>query len=196
LREANQHPRADRKPHVVKMASGTYYAGVVLGVQGKRIELDYPSDAVELITDYLDRRYRIYGLEEDEENGEWIPLSIKHRGYDNQKGYIVFCDPWDCWEVVTVVCEESTIREGWVPWWGEEIFELHLLPLFQENQYLRWFWRDGKPGLAAKVWNKKTLLEVYKNLRFSSGAWQKRYNKLYNKLLSEFVFDRPRGQNP
>jgi hypothetical protein len=174
------------------MATTTYYAGVVLGVKGRRIELDYPSDAVEMIAEYLDRRYRIYGLEEDTENGEWVEtsLSIRHRDYDSQKGYIVFCDYWDSWEVVTVVCEESTIREGWVPWWGEEIFELHLLPLFRENPYLGWSWRDGKPGLAAKVWSKRRLLETYKNFRFNSRAWQRRYNK----LLSELVFERLGGR--
>jgi hypothetical protein len=170
------------------MATTTYYAWAILGVKGKKIELDYPSDAVGMIAEYLDQRYRIYCLEEDTENGEWveIPLRIRHRNYDNQKGYILFCDPWDCWEVVTVVCEESTIREGWVPRWGEELFELHLLPLFRENPYLGWSWRDGKPGLAAKVWSRRSLLEAYRELESVNGTWRRRYNR----LLSELVLDR------
>jgi len=163
----------------------TYYAGVIPAIRGRKwIELNCPSGAVPMIAEYLDWRYEICGLEENAESGEYdkIPLKIRHKDYDNQKGYILFCDPWDCWEVVGIVCEEETINEKWIPWWGEEIFELHLLPLF-ENSCLSWFWRDGRPGLSARVWSEETLLKVYEKLRFNGRAWQRRYDKLLSKLV-------------
>jgi hypothetical protein len=167
----------------------TYYACACPGRKLKKgkIELKYPSDALPMVADYLNERYEIIGFVEDEEGClQSIPLKFHHRGYDNEKGYLLLLDPWGG-EIfgVSVIFEEEDIYWPWVERWGEEIFELHLLPKMKDD-WFEWCWKDNKPGEAAKVWRKLNLLEAYRwHYDRIGGAWGKRYAKLLAEMLLE-----------
>jgi len=165
-----------------------YYAGGIYGKRGgRRIELNHPSDAVPMIAEYLDDRYEVYEWLWSEDRGEWVrmPLRFGHRDYDSEKGYVRLVDCWGGTVAeVAVVCEECKIYWSWVEHWAESLFELRLLPLFEKSTFLEWDWRNGKPGAAARVWSRKTLLEVYgRKAKSVGGAWKRRYVK----LLSDFL---------
>ena len=151
-----------------------------------KIELKYPSDGLGLIVEYLNDRYEVVGFAECEDEGE-ATLGLKFRGecYDNEKGYIMLMDPWgNTFFEVRVNFESDTIYWSWVERWGEEIFELHFLSRFDE--YFEWRWRDNKPGVAAKVWNKMNLLKAYREHRDRcGGAWRRRYAELLAEMLLE-----------
>lgn len=173
------------------MGIETYYASAysVRSLRrGKKIELEYPSDAVGMIAEYLESRYEVYGLLENEAVDEtsedrWtkMPLRFRHVDYDNRGGSIVLLDDWgEAVAEVAVVCEEYDIYWPWVERWAEEIFELHLLPLFEKNSpYFEWMWRKNKPGTAARVWDRRNLLRAYREHadRFG-GSWSERYARL------------------
>jgi hypothetical protein len=170
----------------------TYYACACPGRKLKKdkIELKYPSDALPMVVDYLDKRYEIVGFSEDfkDEEGclQSIPLKFYHRDYDNEKGYLLILD--DHWSEVfamSVIFEEEDIYWPWVERWGEEIFELHLLPNMK-GDWFEWCWKDNKPGVAARVWRKQNLLEAYRwHYDHIGGAWGKRYAKLLAEMLLE-----------
>jgi hypothetical protein len=181
---------------VMGMGIETYYASAYpnRGLRrGKKIELKYPSDAIPMIAEYLDGRYEVYGLLENEavdetDEDRWMsePLRFRHRDYDSRGGSITLLDDWGeaVWEVA-VVCEEYGIYWPWVERWAEEIFELHLLPLLKDP-YFEWTWKKNKPGTAAKVWNRRNLLRACREHadRFG-GIWDKRYAKLLAAQLRE-----------
>jgi len=172
----------------------TYYTFACLSKGRRKIVLDYPTDALPMIAEYLNDAYEVYGIienesadETDEDRWQRVPLKFKHKDYDNQKGYVVLLDNWgETVKKIAVVCEEYEINWSLVKWWAEELFEFYLLPFFNDNSaYFEWTWRHG-PGLAARVWSKKSLLQAYNSHanRFG-GIWNRRYAKLLATKLKE-----------
>jgi hypothetical protein len=175
---------------------------------GRRIELKYPSDAVPMIAEYLDGRYEVCGLlenetvdETDEDRWTKVPMGFRHRDYDNRTGYVQLVDDWgETVAEVAVVCEEYDIYWSWVQRWAEELFELHFLPLFEhyhlEPPYFEWDWKGNKPGMAARVWSRETLLKVYRQRADCiGGTWSRRYAKLLSDFLEEKLEQQKRKMN-
>jgi len=164
-----------------------FYADGIYGKRGRKIELDDPSDAVPMIAEYLASRYEVYEWLGSEDGGEWarMPLRFRHRDYDRETGYVMLVDCWgETVAEVLVICREYKIYWSWVEHWAEKLFEICLLPMFERSPYFEWDWKDRKPGMAARVWSMKTLLEVYRRKAESvGGAWKRRYVK----LLSDFL---------